>query len=95
MVENENTHKSTHKRLKAVCTWGDGPDVLLVNEGKDYMLYGQVTMRNRYLYGVSHQGSLDLTANEAEGLGRELLEAARQVKDMGTAWEREGKRING
>lgn len=90
MGEKENTCK----RLKAGCTWGDGPDVMLVNEGKGYVLHEKVVWRNRFTHGVSFEGSMDLTAKEAEILAMELLEVARQVRELEEAYE-EGMRKHG
>ena len=65
--------------LRAVCAWGDGPDVLLANEGELY-----------FMYNYHKNGSFDLTAEETEDLGRELLEAARQAKELEREWRKHG-----
>ena len=84
--------KNVSKRITASCTWGDGPDVLLVNDGKGYVIYR--VKEDGYMSGVSSQGSMDLTAAEAEILAHELLEAVRQVRDLENSYQR-GMEQNG
>ncbi len=72
--------------MKATCTWGDGPDVLVDLDGTGLVLYedpkDHPPPKGRYKYGHVNQGSLDLTATEAENLGIELITAAKQARDM-------------
>lgn len=77
--------QNTSKRITASCTWGDGPDVLLVNGGKGYVIYR--VKEDGYISGVSSQGSMDLTVAEAEMLAYELLEAVRQVRDLENSYQ--------
>ena len=73
--------------LKASCTWGDGPDVLVVldNDGK-----GDVFMpyeapfhpeppRGDPKHGYIRKGSICLTATDAEVLAAQLMDAAKQA----------------
>jgi len=60
--------------MKAECTWGDGPDVLVVLDGTPIVIYEDPDNQR-----VS-QGSFDLTANEAEALGADLIAAAKRAR---------------
>ena len=67
--------------FKASCTWGDGPDVLLVNDGKGYLIYEEpetITHQERQ----SFYGSACLSAKEAEDLAYSLLAAAAYAREM-------------
>ncbi len=72
--------------MRAVCTWGEGPDVLVVIEGTIVILYEDPKHtkppRGDYKHGYVEQGSFDFTAEEAEVLGNQLLEKAKQARDM-------------
>ena len=72
--------------MKAECTWGDGPDVLVILDGTGLMLYedphNDPPPRGQCTHGRVTEGSLDLTAAEAENLGIELITAAKQARDM-------------
>lgn len=75
--------------LRASCTWGDGPDVLLVleddGEGDALMAYEDPYFPKPPKGGAAHgyirKGSMCLTATNAEALGHQLINSAKQ------AWE--------
>jgi len=68
--------------MKVECTWGDGPDVLVVLDGKPIMLYEDPSDMDKCTHGLVRQGSLDLTAEEAQELGVDLITAARQARQL-------------
>ncbi len=76
--------------LEATCTWGDGPDVLLVlkNDGKGDALmayedpYHHPPPRGDCTHGYIRKGSICLTADQAEILGHQLIASAKQARDI-------------
>ena len=67
--------------MKAVCNWGEGPDVLLALEGTPLMLYEAPVDLNKAVHGYVSQGSICLTEDEAERLGNELLMMAKKARE--------------
>jgi len=67
--------------MKAECTWGEGPDVLVSLDGTTIVLH-EKPVSDVWEHGVVTQGSLDLTAGEAEAFASELLGAAREVRNL-------------
>lgn len=65
----------------AECTWGDGPDVLLVNEGGGYLLH-EGPDKSRWAHGLSACGSADLTIEEACRLIDELTAATENARRL-------------
>jgi hypothetical protein len=63
--------------MKAVCTWGDGPAVLLCLEGDTLVLHEDPEKKG-WVHGTVKQGSIDLTKEEARNLAFELLNAAAE-----------------
>ena len=76
--------------LKATCTWGDGPDVLMVleDDGKGDALmayedpYHFPPPRGDCTHGYIRKGSICLTAERAEILGHQLIESAKQAREF-------------
>ena len=68
--------------MKAECTWGDGPDVLVMLNGTHIMLYEYPKNYERFKHGEVSQGSLDLTSDEALLLAGELISAANSAKEL-------------
>jgi hypothetical protein len=68
--------------MKAECTWGDGPDVLLILDGTDVMLYHDPVDLDRSTHGTVREGSACLTVDEARALAHQLLEASRQAEQL-------------
>ena len=68
--------------IKAVCTWGDGPDILVVVKGEPFILYEPPDCFDRYVYGVVDQGSIELTIQKAEKLANDLLSAAKEARKL-------------
>ncbi len=66
---------------KAVCTWGEGPDVLVSLENDVFILFEEPD-KSHFAHGVVTQGQMDLSAAEAERLAAELLIAAREARRL-------------
>jgi hypothetical protein len=69
-------------KLKVSVTWGDGPDMLLVNEEKSYMLYDELNWSSRFTHGESFKGSFELTLQEAVDLRNQLNMAIQSVESL-------------
>ena len=71
---------------RAACTWGDGPDVLLVFEDDYFMLYEDPKHnkppQGSPTHGYVTKGSADLTVDEALTLAFQLTEAANNAKEL-------------
>jgi hypothetical protein len=69
--------------MKAECTWGEGPDVVLSLEDTPLVLGEHPDFdRNRFLYGVITKGEIDLTADQAHKLGIQLIDACKRIKEL-------------
>lgn len=75
--------------MKAECTWGDGPDVLLVLDGTPVVLYENPDNFKHWTHGTVCNGSADFTAAEARALAEQLLQAAQQAEDMDKQLEKD------
>jgi len=67
--------------IDATCTWGDGPDVLLVIKGIKMMLHSPVVTGGG-VHGLVDAGSVCLTAIEAKSLAIKLLNASYQADEL-------------
>ncbi|KKL56277.1 hypothetical protein LCGC14_2247020 [marine sediment metagenome] len=68
--------------MKAECAWGDGPDVIVSLEGSTMVLHESPNDKDTWEHGTVSDGLLDLTADEAQDLGIDLITAAKQARDM-------------
>jgi len=72
--------------IKATCTWGDGPDVMLTFKDYRFVLYEDPKHtkppQGGYAYGYVTKGSTDLTADEALMLAARLIDAANAAKEL-------------
>jgi len=72
--------------IKATCTWGDGPDVMLTFEDYIFVLYEAPKLvlpsGGAYLHGYVTKGSTDLTADQALILAAHLTDAANSAKEL-------------
>ncbi len=68
--------------MKATCTWGDGPDVLVDLDGTEFLLYEEPRDLSRGAFGVVAYGSACFTAKEARQLAAELIVAADYAEEM-------------
>lgn len=75
--------------IKAICSWPEG-EVLIINKGKTYELKEPPALTSTYTHdgkgfsghnmaGVSFEGWLDLSAEEAIRLGHQLINAGNSV----------------
>ena len=83
--------------MKAECTWGDGPDVLVSLEGTVIVPYhepkekwdGKIVKegpaKGKFAHGIITEGSFDLTADESLELAHELRIAAERAKELDTS----------
>ena len=69
-------------KLKVSVTWGNGPDMLLVNEEKSYMLYDDLNWDYNCTHGMSFEGSFELTLQEAIDLRNQLNMAIERVESL-------------
>jgi len=68
--------------MKATCTWGDGPDVMLSLGGHTMVLHEDPRDKDAWVHGTISDGSADLTADEARELASQLLMAADQADHL-------------
>ena len=77
--------------MKAECTWGEGPDVLVVLDGTGVICYEHPKHLDKFTHGLVSQGSLDLTSKEARTFAAQLIKAADAADELQKSWEAEGK----
>lgn len=70
--------------MKATCTWGEGPDVIVELDGTSVMLYENPSRFEQGVHGYVSKGSFDFTAKEAREFARQLIKAA----DESDEWDR-------
>lgn len=77
--------------MRATCTWGFGPDVILSLEGTPLVIGEAPDFdRNRFLHGVITKGDIDLTADQAHELGTQLIDACKRIKELEDGIPKEG-----
>jgi hypothetical protein len=74
--------KEDFKKVRAICAWGDGIDVLVSLKKKKFMLYEKPFEYNKGLHGFVENGSFCLTSEEAITLAYDLLSAASNSKQL-------------
>jgi len=76
--------------MRATCTWGEGPDVLVVIEGTPVILYENPKHHKPphgdWKHGFVTEGSFDLTINEAETFVEELITAIEEAKSLNKSY---------
>jgi len=73
--------------MRAECTWGEGPDVLVILEGTRVMLYENPIDLNRATHGYVREGSFDLTIEEALVLAASLIVAAKTAIELDDSYQ--------
>ena len=68
--------------INAICTWGDGPDVLLRLDGTRLVLLEDPEGLEHFTNGFVMMGQLDLTIKEARNLAENLIKAADEAERM-------------
>jgi hypothetical protein len=74
--------KKTEQKFVVSCTWGEGEDVMVTNEGKPYVLHEEPTNKNRFKHGTSLKGSVFLNRDEARSLALDLIQAADEADKL-------------
>lgn len=77
--------------IKATCTWGDGPDVLITWEKLRAMLYEKPYDFDKAIYGFVNSGSICLTSKEAEDFARSLMLAAKMARELDSSYKEKCK----
>lgn len=73
--------------MRATCCWGEGIDVLLVNDGNFYMLYDEPSHKDRCTHGISKEGSIELTRTQARKLANSLMKAADYCDELDKSYK--------
>ncbi|MFO7824462.1 MAG: hypothetical protein R6V72_11040 [Cyclobacterium sp.] len=68
--------------MKAECSWGYGPDILISLNGIPLVLHDHPNEMNRFKHGVVKEGSIDLTVKQAKKLLKELYDAINAVEHL-------------
>ena len=69
--------------MKASCTWGEGPDILLSLESDDILvLEDNPKNLDKWVYGTVNRGSIDLRLDEAKELVCSLTQAINRVEEL-------------
>jgi len=68
--------------MKVTCTWGDGPDVMLSLDGSIMVIHNDPLDKDAWAHGTVSDGSLDLTADEAEELAYGLIASAKAAREL-------------
>ncbi len=71
--------------MKATCTWGDGPDVLVNLDGKRLMCYENPDNFDKAVHGFISEGSFELNAMEAIDLALQMIKAATGALELNNA----------
>ena len=74
------TEKHDNSEIKAECTWGDGPDVLISIKNHPILLGNDVVDKHKSTHGIVKDSWIDLTQAQARKLAHDLLIAADQAK---------------
>jgi len=75
------SHDFCNHTITAECTWGDGPDVLV--EGHNVPTFNLSPVENGgSIHGRVRDWQIDLTADEAENLGRHLIMSAARDREL-------------
>jgi hypothetical protein len=87
--------------IKASCTWGDGPDILIIFENHPVILHEDAKNdpppRGQWKHGYVSKGSTDLTQAEARILAAQLIcaaDACKKIEDSYADWVEHDKAIH-
>jgi len=78
----ELTEKEETFEIKAECTWGDGPDVLISIKNFPMILASDVIDKQRFKHGIVKDAWIDLTQEQARQLAHKLLKAANCAQEL-------------
>jgi len=80
-LKEKISHDLCNRTITAECTWGDGPDVLV--EGHNFPTFNLSPVENSgSIHGRVRDWQVDLTADEADRLGADLIMAAARVREL-------------
>jgi len=68
--------------MKAECTWGEGPDIVVSLKGTPIILHHEPKDLKRFKHGAITEGDFDMTAKEALQFAGELTMAAIRAQEM-------------
>jgi hypothetical protein len=83
---NNLKEKAMSDKIKASCTWGDGPDILLIFNDKPFICYENPIL-GQWKHGHVTKGAADLTQQEARDLAASLISAADACKALEDSYE--------
>ncbi len=63
-------------------TFWEASVILLTNDDSPYILHSHVENSVRFLYGISNQGSIDLSLKEAKKLQKDLEDSIRNYERL-------------
>jgi hypothetical protein len=78
--------------VKATCTWGDGPDILLTFEDHKIVLHEE-PCGGGFVHGTVGNSSTDLNITQAKALVTFLLMAIEQVEYLEQCAEEYDRRV--
>ena len=81
MIQNEPNKSNKMHKFNVVCTFGDGPDVLVASNSLKILLLEHPNCQG-FTHGVVGSWQLDLTVKEAEELSILLYEKAQIAKEL-------------
>lgn len=70
--------------IKVICTWGDGPDVMIAGKAKPILLLEEPN-RSGFTHGIVTSWQLDLSVEEAEWLSVWLYTIASEARKLNDA----------
>lgn len=69
-------------KIKANCTWAEGPDIMIILNNTRIVLYEDIKLTNNWKHGVCDNGSIDLTVEEAKELVISLQQSIKEVEKL-------------
>ena len=72
--------------INVECTWGEGPDVLVVGKDERILNLSDTVLEDRFTHGCQENWHLDLTVEGAKELAYGLLSKAREAEDLENGW---------
>ena len=77
--------------MKAECTWPDN-DVMIILEGTHLVLHKHPTDKDIWIHGAVDQGTIGLTAVEAQLFALELLAKAYEAEQISLEYSQHGSK---
>ena len=67
--------------MNVICTWGEGPDIVIDLNGKTLVLFEKPIMKG-WTYGIVKEGTMDFNLDEAKELLVQLDKAIKETERM-------------